>query len=130
MRGTRQLADFILAHYSGRVVEVGVGYEGDVARRLQNLDLVATDRSSRNLDGVPVVGDDIFFPRLELYREASLLYSIRPPLEIQLAMGSVARLVGADVLIRPLGDEIADLPGFSRTLVNQGQARFYLFRLL
>ncbi|NYT01419.1 MAG: hypothetical protein GKC10_01495 [Methanosarcinales archaeon] len=130
MRGAQHLAEFILAHYCGRVVEVGVGYQGDVACRLQSLDLVATDRSGRDLDGLTVVGDDVFSPRLELYQGASLLYSIRPPLEIQVAMGRLARQVGADVLVRPLGDEIADLPGFVRTLVNHGQARFYLFKPL
>ncbi len=66
---------------------------------------------------------------MDLYRGASLLYSIRPPLEMQLAMGRAAARVGADVLIRPLGDEVAELPGFSRRLVNAGEARFYLFRL-
>lgn len=71
--------------------------------------------------------DDIFSPRMELYREARLIYSIRPPLEMQLAMGVVAADVGADLLVRPLMDEVARLPGFSRRLVNWGEARFYLF---
>jgi len=64
---------------------------------------------------------------LDLYRGASLIYSIRPPLEIQLAMGRLAKKVGAEVMVRPLGDEIASIPGFRRTLVNSGEARFYLF---
>jgi uncharacterized UPF0146 family protein len=64
---------------------------------------------------------------LELYRGASLIYSIRPPLEMQLAMGQLAAKIGADVLIRPLMDEVAELPGFCRRLVNRGQARFYLY---
>ena len=65
---------------------------------------------------------------MELYRRASLLYSIRPPLELQIAMGEVAAQVGADILIRPLQDEVAELPRFSRRLINAGEARFYLFR--
>ena len=71
--------------------------------------------------------DDIFSPRLELYRGASLLYSIRPPLEMQLAMGLLALKLGADVLVRPLMDEVTELQGFARRLVNSGEARFYLF---
>ena len=70
-----------------------------------------------------------FSPRLDLYRGASLLYSIRPPLELQMAMGRAAARVGADVLVRPLENEVAELPGFTRRLVNAGEARFYLFRL-
>jgi len=73
------------------------------------------------------VADDIFSPKMEIYRGASLLYSIRPPLELQLAMGQVAARTGADVLVRPLGDEVAELPGLTRRLVNFGQARFFLF---
>jgi hypothetical protein len=46
---------------------------------------------------------------------------------MQLAMGLLALELGADVLIRPLQDEVAQLPGFARRLVNSGEARFYLF---
>jgi len=43
-------------------------------------------------------------------------------------MGELADRIGADILVRPLGDEVATLPGFSRKLVNFGVARFFLFR--
>jgi uncharacterized UPF0146 family protein len=89
---------------------------------------VATDLEKRDLEGITVQADDIFSPRREIYEGASLLYSLRPPLEVQIAMGDLARRIGADVLFRPMGDEIAELPGFSRRLVNAGEARFYLFR--
>jgi hypothetical protein len=129
LRGADDLAQFIAANYSGRVVEVGAGYFADVAQGLQvrGLDVVLTDKEERLLGGLRVEKDDIFSPRQELYRGASLLYSIRPPLEMQLAMGQLASLIGADVLVRPLMDEVAQLPGFARRLVNSGEARFYLF---
>jgi uncharacterized UPF0146 family protein len=129
LRGADDLAQFIAENYKGRVVEVGVGYFADVALGLQarGLDVVLTDKEERLLGGLRVEKDDIFSPRLELYRGASLLYSIRPPLEMQLAMGLLAAKIGADVLVRPLMDEVAQLPGFGRRLVNRGEARFYLF---
>jgi len=129
LRGADDLAQFIARKYSGRVVEVGVGYFADVALGLKarGLDVVLTDKEERVLGGLRVEKDDIFSPWLELYRGASLLYSIRPPLEMQLAMGLLAAKVGADVLVRPLMDEVAQLPGFNRRLVNAGEARFYLF---
>jgi uncharacterized UPF0146 family protein len=129
LRGADDLAQFIAANYSGRVVEVGAGYVPEVALALQArcLDVLLTDKEERLLGGLRVEKDDIFSPRLELYRGASLLYSIRPPLELQLAMGQLASLIGADVLVRPLMDEVAELPGFARRLVNSGEARFYLF---
>jgi len=124
------LAEFIARNYPGRVVEVGVGYFPNVARMLVNLglDVILTDKEDRLLEGMRVERDDVFSPHWEIYRGAGLIYSIRPPLEMQLALGELAAEVGADVIIRPLQDEVADLPGFGRRLVNWGEARFYLFR--
>lgn len=127
LRGAQELAEFIRKNYGGRVVEVGIGRSSDVALLLEPLEVVATDIESRPHQ-VSFREDDIFSPREGIYEGASLLYSIRPPLEVQLAMGDLATRLGADVLIRPLKDEIAELPGFSRSLINLGEARFYLFR--
>jgi len=129
LRGADDLAQFIARNYTGRVVEVGAGYALEVALGLKarGLDVVLTDKEERLLGSLRVEKDDIFSPRRELYHGASLLYSIRPPLEMQLAMGQLALKLGADILIRPLQDEVAQLPGFARRLVNSGEARFYLF---
>ena len=129
--GADDLAEFIARNYSGQVVEVGAGYFVDVALALaaRGLEVTLTDKEERLLGGFRVLEDDIFSPRLELYVGASLVYSIRPPLEMQLAIGLLAAKIKADVLIRPLMDEIADLPGFARRLVNSGQASFYLFKM-
>ena len=128
IRGASDLARFILDHYSGKVVEVGSGRATEVAALLvEHLEVVATDRTELVEGGVEVVADDIFSPREELYEGASLIYSIRPPLEMQLAIGRLAQKLGANVIVRPLAEEVAHLPAFQRTLVNEGQARFYLF---
>ena len=131
LRGASDLADYICTNYSGRVVEVGAGYVSDVALTLifRGLDVTATDKEERFLDGLHVEKDDIFSPRLELYEGACLIYSLRPPLEMQTAIGDLASRIGADILIRPLGDEVAQLPGFVRQLANFREARFYIFEL-
>ena len=130
LRGAEDLAEFISQNYSGRIVEVGAGHVPEVALLLsaRGLEVVLTDREEGLLGDLRVQKDDIFAPRMELYQGASLLYSIRPPLELQIAMGDVAARVGSDILVRPLQDEVAELPGFARRLVNAGEARFYLFR--
>ena len=69
IRGGEDLARFILARYSGKVVEVGVGSAPEVALYLSGaVDLVATERESRTVEGIAVIGDDIFSPDLDLYR--------------------------------------------------------------
>ncbi|RQW78926.1 MAG: hypothetical protein EHM14_10440 [Methanothrix sp.] len=129
--GAEDLAEYIRRNYSGRVVEVGVGYLPDVAAILKagGMDVQLTDKEARTLGHLAAEKDDIFSPRLDLYLGASLLYALRPPLELQIGMGEMAGRIGADVLVRPLGDEVATLPGFSRKLVNFGRARFFLFQL-
>ncbi len=128
IRGGADLARFILARYSGKVVEVGVGCVPEVALLLApHIEVLATEKTGRSVGDLFVVADDIFSPNLDLYQEASLIYSIRPPLEMQIAMGKLAHKVGADVIVRPLADEVARISGFSRTLINEGEARFYLF---
>jgi uncharacterized UPF0146 family protein len=128
IRGGVDLARFILARYSGKVVEVGVGSVPEVALLLApHLEVLATDKAAGIVGGLFVVEDDVFSPDPDLYRGASLLYSIRPPLEMQLAMGRLASEVGAELIVRPLADEVAAIPGFYRSLVNEGEARFYLF---
>ena len=130
LRGAEDLAEFIGQNYSGRIVEVGAGRVLEVARLLsaRGLEVVLTDKEEWQLGSLRIEKDDIFAPRMELYQGASLIYSIRPPLELQIAMGDVAARVGADILVRPLQDEVSELPGFARRLVNAGEARFYLFR--
>lgn len=132
LRGSEDLAEFIRSRYRGKVVEVGAGFVTDVAAKLKalDLDMVVTDLTERELEGICVQADDIFSPRMEIYEDASLIYALRPPLEVQIAMGDLARKVGADVLVRPLGDEVAELKGFSKKLVNAGDARFYVFTLM
>lgn len=123
------LAAFIAKSYGGPVVEVGAGRFPGVASEIaaRGVQVLLTDREEGCIGGLRIEKDDIFSPRPELYRGASLLYSIRPPFEMQLAIGLLAERIGADVLIRPLLDEIAELPGFSRRLLNRGHARFFLY---
>ncbi len=52
-----------------------------------------------------VVVDDITNPDLSIYKDATLIYSIRPPEELQNHIKRVAESVGADLIIKPLSTE-------------------------
>ncbi len=125
------IAEYILKNYLNKVVEVGVGCLPQVSLLLKNkLDVVVTDVLEKKYYGVKFCRDDIFAPDIGIYRNASLLYSIRPPIDLQDAMAKVAKEVGADLLIRPFGNEKADLGRYFKnyTLVNYKKARFYLYK--
>jgi uncharacterized UPF0146 family protein len=130
LKGAQELAGFISKNYSGKVIEVGVGHVVDVALCLFPLKVLTTDTEERYIHGIKVEKDDIFSPRKEIYEGSSLIYSLRPSYEVQLAIGEIAREIGADIIIRPLEDEIIDLQGFNRHLINLGNSRLYLFKRL
>ena len=105
------LPEFIRNNYATRLVEVGSGRYSEVAVVLRStFKVTATD--ILEIDAVdcrlkPIyVKDDVTRPDLRLYRGASLIYSIRPPMEIQRNIIELAEVIGADTLIKPLGSEI------------------------
>lgn len=125
------IAEFILNNYRNKVVEIGVGNLPHVALLLKDkMDVIVTDINEQKYAGVRFCRDDIFAPDMGIYRNASLLYSIRPPIDIQDAMAKTAKEAGADLIIRPFGNEKADLRKYymDYKLVNYKKARFYLYR--
>jgi uncharacterized UPF0146 family protein len=128
------LAQYILSHYpaGARLVEVGIGRHPDVALLLKDtFDLVCTDVIDPGTPGIRFVRDDIYRPDPGLYRGAALVYSIRPPPDMQASIAAVASAAGADLIIRPFSSEHADLRKHYRhsRCVNFKQACFYLFQL-
>lgn len=125
------IAEYILQNYRNKVVEVGVGAMPEVAVALKDkMDVIVTDINGQKHSGVRFCMDDIFNPDMSIYKNASLVYSIRPPIDIQEAIAKAAKEAGADLLIRPFGNEKADLSRFYKKyfILNYKKARFYLYR--
>ena len=130
--GYEDIAGYIKANYpqGSRVVEVGIGQHPEVARLLKgDYELICTDVMASGPGGLRYETDDIFKPRMELYEKASLIYSIRPPTDMQGSIASVAKEVGADLLIRPFSSERTDLRKYFRNFkcVNHNDAVFFLY---
>ena len=122
----KDLSDYIIANYknASRIVEVGVGGFPLVALTLQehlNMDIIMTDIKPYHDQ---VVVDDITHPDLNLYRGASLIYSIRPPEELQPHIKMVAESVGADLIFKPISTEFIK-PDKDLKLINYRKAIFY-----
>ncbi|MCX9009718.1 MAG: UPF0146 family protein [Candidatus Methanoperedens sp.] len=127
----RDLAEYILDNYRGKMVEIGVGSRPEVALLLKDkADVTVTDINEQAYAGLRFCRDDIFAPDMGIYKNAALIYSIRPPIDMQEAIAKTAREVGADLLIRPFGNEKADLRGIYKNhkLLNYKRARFYLYK--
>ena len=120
-----QIADYIHKNYSGKVVEVGIGYNWTVALELRRkgFNVIATDIREIPIRYVNFVLDDVTNPKLEVYSGSSLVYSIRPPPEIVPYIVKVGKSVGADVLVRPFGNEF-----YNGKLLNYKGERFYIWR--
>ncbi|HIP25686.1 MAG TPA: hypothetical protein EYG81_04430 [Archaeoglobus profundus] len=120
------IAEYIVRNYKGKVVEVGVGHNWRIAKILaeKGLDVVVTDIKPIKIfcNNIKFVIDDIMNPKMEIYKKASLIYSIRPPPELYFYILSIAKVVKADCLIRPFGNEFAN-----GKLINYKGEKFYLW---
>jgi len=129
----KAIAEYIAGNYpfAKKIVEVGVGKVPDVAIEVQRLlpkcEVIVTDVTKPpELSGrVKFVRDDITEPNLIIYECAALIYSVRPPPELQPYLLQVARKAGADLLIKPLASESMYLKGGN--LINYQGVAFYVF---
>ncbi|MFA5373871.1 MAG: UPF0146 family protein, partial [Candidatus Omnitrophota bacterium] len=100
-------ADSIAKSYSGKVVEVGIGSETIVARRLaeKGRQVFATDVYKAKYledDSFKFILDNIKNPNRSIYEGASLIYALHPYDEMWKPMAEMALSVGASLAIMPL----------------------------
>jgi uncharacterized protein len=107
------LTEYIKNNYSNKIVEVGCGRFSAIAvALLPFFEVTATDLLE--IDAVdsrlaPIyIKDDVTRPVLRVYQGASLIFSARPPLEIQPSIIALSERIGADALIKPFGSEIIE----------------------
>lgn len=97
-----------------KIIEVGVGNSPYTALYLKaalpQAEIVVTDidpaalRLAARLN-INAFYDDINDPNLEIYEDADLIYSIRPPPELIPRMEDLGRRVGVEILIAPLSED-------------------------
>jgi len=109
------LAGFIAENFPrGKVVELGIGFQTKVALKLKELgyDVLAIDWNERAVEnarkkGIEAEKDDLFRPRLELYKNTVLLYSVRPTPEIMRPIVKLSNIVSVPLVILPMsGDSV------------------------
>lgn len=111
-----------------RIAEVGVGKFDMIANMLserENITLIKTDILPKDST---VIKDDITNPNIDLYRNTDIIYSIRPPSELQPYLVSLALEVDSQLIIKPLTNEDLNTGRVKMKLKNFRKASFYTLR--
>lgn len=111
-----------------KIVEVAVGKFDKIYRILdgkKNIEIIKTDINPNNDD---VIKDDITNPDFNLYKDVSLIYSIRPPSELQPYLVNLANKLNCQLIIKTLTNEDLNTTGANMKLKNYKKASFYILR--
>ena len=97
----------------GKLVEIGVGFNFKVALKLKELgrDIIVVDWNLEAIEKAKELGlkayvDNIFTPNLALYKDASVIYSIRPTPEIIKPILELGKRVKVPVYIVPFSLDV------------------------
>jgi hypothetical protein len=124
-------AQYILSEAGDRdvkIAEVAVGRFDRIANFLaskDNITLIKTDISPKD---DTVIRDDITNPNLDLYMDVDIIYSIRPPSELQPYLAKLAVEIGSQLIIKPLTNEDLNTGKAKMKLKNFKRASFYTLR--
>lgn len=116
--------------YSKKIVEVGVGKilePSDILKeKLPNTEINLVDiHPSINT----IIKDDITNPTDSIYEDANLIYSIRPPEELQKDIVNLGLKYNTDIIIKPLfTEEINYNLQTKLKLVNYKRHAFYVYK--
>lgn len=125
-------SEYIINNYqdSKKIIEVGVGKiteTSDILKKhLPNTTINLVDIYPCNSD---VIKDDITNPTDKIYEDADLIYSIRPPEELQPDILKLSDKYNSDVIIKPLFTEEINFNFQQRLkLVNYKRMAFYIMK--
>ena len=127
----QDFAEYILNEVGdedARIAEVAVGKFDMIANMLserENITLIKTDILPKDST---VIKDDITNPNIDLYRNTDIIYSIRPPSELQPYLVSLALEVDSQLIIKPLTNEDLNTGRVKMKLKNFRKASFYTLR--
>ena len=123
--------EYILGEADGKnvkIAEIGVGKFDRIANSLserENITLIKTDISPKD---ATVIKDDITRPNIDLYKDVDIIYSIRPPSELQPHLVDLADKIGSQLIIKPLTNEDLNTGRVKMKLKNFKKASFYTLR--
>ena len=111
-----------------KIAEIAVGKFDRIAETLSskdNITLIKTDILPKDSS---VLKDDITNPNMELYEDVDLIYSIRPPSELQPYLVKLACEIDSQLIIKPLTNEDLNTGKVNMKLKNYNRASFYILK--
>ena len=124
-------ANFILNEVDDKeykIVEVGVGKFLEISEILSSKENITLIRTDINPKDSTVIKDDITKPNMKIYENTDLIYSIRPPSELQPYLVKLANKINAQLIIKPLTNEDLNTGKAKMKLKNFKKASFYCLR--
>ena len=121
-------ANFILNEVDDKeykIVEVGVGKFLEISEILSSKENITLIRTDINPKDSTVIKDDITKPNIKIYENTDLIYSIRPPSELQPYIIDLALKTKTKLIIKPLFNEDINTKNVKLTLKNYKKASFY-----
>lgn len=121
--------EFILTQCSKkptRIAEVGVGRYFDVydfLKEQENIQIIKTDIDPKDED---TIKDDVANPDLKIYENVDIIYSVRPPYEIQPHLYDLSKKINSILIIKPLFNEDLNIKADDIELKNYNKASFYI----
>jgi hypothetical protein len=124
----QSFAEYILSKCEKKptkICEIGIGkftQVFDYLNKQDNVEIIKTDISPNDSS---VIKDDVTKPDLKLYKNLDIIYSIRPPSELQPYIIDLALKVNTKLIIKPLFNEDINSKNVKLTLKNYNKASFY-----
>ena len=109
-----------------KIAEIGVGKVDLVYQYLKKQDQVDIIKTDIRPADESVIKDDITNPNLDLYKDVDIIYSIRPPSELQPYLVKLKDLTNAKLITRPLFNEDLNTGPRKMKLKNYKKASFYI----
>ena len=110
------------------IAGIAVGKFDKIAQMLSEKDNITLIKTDISPDNESIIKDDITNPNLELYNDVDIIYSIRPPSELQPYLVKLAEKIDAMLIIKPLTGEELNTPRVKMKLKNFKKASFYILR--
>lgn len=117
-----------VADNEAKIAEIGIGKFDYIANELSKRENITVIKVDIMPADESIIKDDITKPNLELYDGVSLIYSIRPPSELQPHLVNLAMKINSQLIIKPLTNEDLNTGKTKMKLKNFNKASFYCLR--